>query len=129
MAVDDPFVSDEGSLLMSYAGEPGEGETPATRAAVISGEFSKRVTEHLGISIGLGFRHLRPDGEKTKNGFENLDLGAEYQLLPAPHETLISIGIDSELGGTGRQAVGAESFSTISPALLFGKGFATCRRD
>ena len=45
LAVDDPFVSDEGSLLISYTREPGEGETPATRAAVISGEFSKRITQ------------------------------------------------------------------------------------
>ena len=76
LAVDDPFVSDEGSPAHRLYPEPGEGEKPSAKAAVISGEFSKRVTQNLGISLGLGFRHLRPDGEKSKSGLQNLELGA-----------------------------------------------------
>jgi hypothetical protein len=124
LAVDDPSVSDEASLLFSYSEEPGEGEKPPTKATIISGEFSKRITQGLGISVGLDFRHLKLDEGTTKNGFGNLDLGAKYQLFTnASHEILLSIGIESELGRTGSRSVGSESFSTISPALLFGKGF------
>jgi hypothetical protein len=124
LAIDDPFVSDEGSLLVNYTKEPGKGEEPPTKTTVISGEFSKRITPSLGISLGLDFRHLKLDDGRIKNGFGNLDLGAKYQLFTnAPHEFLLSFGVDSELGGTGSLSVGSESFSTISPALLFGKGF------
>lgn len=124
LAIDDPFVSDEGSLLVNYTKEPGKGEEPPTKTTVISGEFSKRITPSLGISLGLDFRHLKLDDGRIKNGFGNLDLGAKYQLFTnAPHEFLLSFGVDSELGGTGSLSVDSESFSTISPALLFGKGF------
>ena len=124
LAIDDPFVSDEGSLLVNYTKEPGKWEEPPTKTTVISGEFSKRITPSLGISLGLDFRHLKLDEGRTKNGFGNLDLGAKYQLFTnAPHEFLLSFGIDSEIGGTGSRSVGSESFSTISPAVLFGKGF------
>lgn len=124
LAIDDPFVSDEGSLLVNYTKEPGKGEEPPTKTTVISGEFSKRITPSLGISLGLDFRHLKLDDGRIKNGFGNLDLGAKYQLFTnAPHEFLLSFGVDSELGGTGSLSVGSESFSTISPVLLFGKGF------
>ncbi len=124
LAVDDPFVSDEGSLLISYTTEPGDGNESSITATVVSGEFSKRITPNLGLSLGLNFRHLRLEEGGTKSGLGNIELGGKCQLFTnATHETLLSIGIDSELGGTGSHAVSAESFSTISPALFFGKGF------
>jgi len=95
-----------------------------TKVTVISGEYSKTITRSLGVSIGGEFRHLNPDEGTTENGFGNLALGAKYQLFTnAPHEALLSLGLDVDLGGTGSRSVGAESFSTLSPVLLFGKGF------
>jgi hypothetical protein len=124
LTIDDPFVSDELSFLVNYIKEPGEGEESATKVTEISGEFTKRITPSLGLTLGGEFRHLNPDAGKTENGFGNLELGAKYQLFTsAPHEALLSIGLDVELGGTGSRSVGAESFSTISPVLFFGKGF------
>ena len=35
----------------------------------------------------------------------------------------MSIGLGVEVGGTGRRSVGADSFSTWTPAIFFGKGF------
>lgn len=124
LTLDDPFVSDELSLLVNHIKEPGEGEESPTRSTEISGEFSKRITSHLGISLGGELRHLNPDEGRAKNGVGNLDLGAKYQLFTnARHELFLSLGLEIEAGGTGSRAGGAESFSTISPALLFGKGF------
>jgi hypothetical protein len=124
LTIDDPFVSDELSFLFSHIKEPGEGDESPTLSTEISGEFTKRITPSLGLSIGGEFRHLNPDEGKTENGFGNLELGAKYQLFTsAPHEALLSIGLDVELGGTGSRSAGAESFSTISPGLFFGKGF------
>ena len=41
----------------------------------------------------------------------------------AAHETIISAGLGVEIGGTGSQSIGADSFSTWEPAIFFGKGF------
>ena len=38
-------------------------------------------------------------------------------------ETILSAGVDWDIGSSGSKRVGAESFSTVTPALFFGKGF------
>jgi len=115
--VDDPFVSDEFSLLLNHIKEP---EAKSTEADI---EVSKRITPHFGISVGESFRHQDlVDGGSVK-GPGNLDLGAKYQFLTSEeHETILSFGTNVELGGSGARRVGADSFSTVSPALFFGKG-------
>jgi hypothetical protein len=124
LKIDDPFVSDELSFLFSYIKGPGEVEESPTKFTTITGEYSKRITPSLGLSIGGEFRHLNPDEGTTENGFGNLELGAKYQLFTsAPHEALLSIGLEAEIGGTGSRSVGADSFSIISPGFLYGKGF------
>jgi hypothetical protein len=124
LTIDDPFVSDELSFLVNHSKEPGEGDEPSTLSTEIAGEFSKRITPTLGLSIGGEFRHLDPDEGHTENGFGNLELGSRYQIFTSPrHEALLSLGLEVELGGTGSRSVGAESFSTFSPVVLFGKGF------
>lgn len=123
-AVDDPFVSDELSLLFNHVKQPGEGDKPPARTTALSLEYSKRITPNLGISIGEEFRHLNFKGQGSESGFGNLELGAKYQFLTnEEHETILSVGVGVELGGSGNRRVGADSFSTISPALFFGKGF------
>ena len=122
--VEDPFVSDEFSILFNHIKEPAEGENPASRTTSSSMEYSKRLTQHLGVSVGEEYRHLSFSGDGSENGFGNLELGVKYQFLTNPeNETILSVGLGSELGGTGTRRVGAESFSVISPALFFGKGF------
>jgi hypothetical protein len=123
-AVEDPFVSDELSLLFNYIKEPGEGDEPPAKSTEFSLEYSKRITPSVGISIGDDYRHLNFEGNGSENGFGNLELGIKYQFLTnEEHETIFSLGVGVELGGTGTRRVGAESFSVVSPALFFGKGF------
>jgi hypothetical protein len=124
LAIDDPFVSDELSFLFSHTKESGDEEEPPTVATELSAEYAKRITPHLGISLGGEFRHLDPDGGSTENGFGNLEVGAKYQLFTqARHEALLSLGLEAEVGHTGNANVGAEPFSVLSPGLFFGKGF------
>ena len=124
LAVDDPFVSDELSFLISYIKEPGGGVEPATKSTEISLDYSKRITPNLGISVGESFRYLKPDDGKSKSGFGNLELGLKYQFFTSEqHEAILSVGLQAEIGGTGTRRVGAESFSVISPLFFFGKGF------
>jgi hypothetical protein len=124
LAIEDPFVSDEFSLLVGHMKESGGGGEPPTKATEFEYEWAKRITPNLGISIGQTYLHLKPEGEESRSGFGNLELGLKYQFFTsAEHETLFSLGIGTEIGGTGARRVGAESFSVISPALFFGKGF------
>ncbi len=115
--VDDPFVSDEFSLLVNHIKEP---EAKTTEVEV---EFSKRITPNLGVSVGDSFRHQDFVDGGSARGLGNLDLGVKYQFLTSEeHEAILSIGTNVEFGGTGAHRVGADSFSTVSPALFFGKG-------
>src|SRR5215831_1399541 len=38
-------------------------------------------------------------------------------------ETILAAGLDVDLGGSGAKRIGAEDFTTFTPALFFGKGF------
>src|SRR5215471_8684449 len=124
LAIDDPFVSDELSFLFRHIKEPGTGEESPTVSTEIAAEYTKRLTPRLGLSLGGTFRHLDPDEGPTENGFGNLEVGAKYQVFTsARYEALLSLGLTAEVGGTRSRAVGADSFSTLSPGLFFGKGF------
>lgn len=124
ISIEDPFVADELSFIFNYLKESGEGDEPPVDAFELPVEYTKRITPHFGISIGDDFRRLDPVGEGAEYGFGNLEVGAKYQFFTsAPHESLFSVGVEAEIGGTGNSSVEAESFSTISPALFFGKGF------
>jgi len=118
LAVDDPFISDELSFVVNHIREPGQESNELSLA------YSKRITPHFGIEFGDAYRIVKPNGEKTQKGFANLDLGAKYQLFTdGRHEALVSIGLNAGIGNTGSHSVGADSFSTISPTVFFGKGF------
>ena len=124
LAIDDPFVSDELSFLFRHLKEPGTGGESPTVSTEFAAEYTKRLTPRLGVSLGGTFRHLDPDEGPTENGFDNLEVGAKYQVFTsAGYEALLSVGLTADVGGTGRRAVGAESFATLSPGLFFGKGF------
>jgi len=122
--VEDPFVSDELSLLFNHIKEPGEGDEPPAKSTELSLEYSKRITPFLGISIGEEYRHLNFERNGSESGFGNLELGIKYQVFTSQeHETIFSLGAGVEIGGTGTSRVGAESFTVVTPALFFGKGF------
>lgn len=115
--VDDPFVSDEFSILFSNLKEP---DAKTTEIGI---DYSKRIIPNLGISIGESYLHQEFTDGGSASGFGNLELGAKYQFLTSPeHEALFSLGVSAEIGGTGASRVGAESFSVISPTFYFGKG-------
>ena len=118
LATDDPFVNDELSLpTVSTI------ETPEGRETAISLEIAKRITPNLGIEVGEEFLKLNPNGEDSVSGFGNIELGAKYQFfVSAEHEAILSLGAGIEIGGTGQNRVGAETFSTWTPAFFFGKG-------
>lgn len=125
LVIEDPFVADELSLpTVSHIKEPGSGDEPATKETEFEFEIAKRITPDFGISLGETLLRLVPKGDKPRLGFGNLEVGGKYQFFKNdPHETILSLGLGAEIGGTGRKAVGADSFTTFTPALFFGKGF------
>jgi len=121
LSTDDPFVSDELSLpTVSTIRTPEDG---GTRETEISVDIAKRITPDFAIEIGDSFTVLNPHEGRAANGFNNLELGGKYQLLKnGEHEAIASIGLGVEIGGTGGRSVGADSFSTWTPGIFFGKG-------
>jgi hypothetical protein len=120
LTIDDPFVADELSLpsVLHIKGPEGKQTT-------LGAEVSKTITPDFGIAVGAEYNFLNPDDPdaSSSSGFGNPELSAKYVFFKnAEHETILSLGFAWEIGGAGQTSGGAESFSTISPALFFGKG-------
>ncbi len=115
--VDDPFISDEFSILINRA------KGPDAKTTQIDIDYSKRIVPNFGLEFHEAYLHVRANDGSSANGWDNLGIGAKWQFLTNDHhELIISAGTDFDIGGTGAHRI-AESFTTISPALFFGKGF------
>jgi hypothetical protein len=120
LAIDDPFVADE-LTLPSVLHVKGPDGTQTTLGA----ELSKTITPNFGLSVGAAYNVLDPNdpGDGHGSGFDNPDVSAKYVLFTSDaHEAIVSIGFGAEPGGVGQKSGGAASFTTLSPALFFGKG-------
>ncbi len=117
--VDDPFISDEFSVLINRFNQAGDGPNRLTEIDI---DYSKRILPNFGLEFHEGQIHLGSEGDGSANGWDNLGIGAKWQFLTnEPHELILSVGTDFDIGGTGAHQV-ADSFTTISPAFFFGKG-------
>jgi hypothetical protein len=118
IATDDPFATDELMLpSVSYIKNQGMGTTD------IGFEFDKEIFPKFALGVSGDWLNLKPNGHPSVNGFDNVTLSAKYQLWQNDaHEAVVSIGGEWEIGGTGATRVGADSASTFSPTIYFGKG-------
>lgn len=125
LATDDPFVADELSLpTVSRRKTGASGDEPATLETDTSIDFTKRVTPDFGIGLGATYVSQEPDDGPTQHGFDNFAANVKYQFYKSDqHETILSAGVDWDIGNTGAKRIGAESFSTLTPAIFAGKGF------
>ena len=125
LTIDDPFVADELSLpTVFHIRNRGSEESPPTLQTDLSGEFSKRLSPNLGVSVGGTYTLLDPLPGKSASGFDNMEVSLKYVFWKsAAHETLLSAGVSWHVGGTGSKKIGADSFDTVTPKLFFGKGF------
>jgi hypothetical protein len=114
--VDDPFISDEFSVLIGHS------KDPEAKTTEIDIDYSKRILPNFGLEFHEANLHQEFNDGGSANGWDNLGLGVKWQFLTnAPHELILSVGTDFDIGGTGAHQV-SESFTTISPAFFFGKG-------
>jgi hypothetical protein len=130
IATEDPFVADELSLPTVSRTRTHESDgAPASTQTGIAVDFSKRITPNLGFSIGTAHDRIRFAGQPTVSGMENVELGLKYQFYRDPaSESLMSAGIEWEIGGSGSGAV-AEPGSTFTPTFYFGKGFGSASSE
>jgi len=118
-AVDDPFISDEFSILIHHNRQSGD---PASKETDINIDVSKRLIPNFGFEFHEAYIHQKFDDGSSIHGWDNLGAGAKWQFLTNdPHELIMSIGTDIDIGGTGAHQI-SDSFSRITPALFFGKG-------
>jgi hypothetical protein len=129
LATDDPFVADELSLpTLSRRRTEDEGSASIDTSASI--DFSKRITRDFGVGFGASWLRLEPREGTRVQGWDNFALSAKYKFFQSDaHETILSVGVDADLGGTGANRVGAESFSTLTPTFFLGRGFGDLSED
>jgi hypothetical protein len=122
LTTDDPFVAAELSLpTVSTIITPDDG---GTRETDLSFDVAFKITDNFGLEIGETFTKLEPPEGRALTGWNNLEIGGKYQFFVSEkHETILSLGLNAEIGGTGRKLIGADTFTTWTPGLFFGKGF------
>jgi hypothetical protein len=121
LTIEDPFVADELSLPSVFHIKGPEGKETSLGA-----ELAKTITPNLGLSIEAEYTFLSPNDpeESSTSGFGNPELAVKYSFFESDaHEAILSLSLAWEIGGVGDKDIGAASFQTLSPALLFGKGF------
>jgi hypothetical protein len=121
ISTDDPFVANELSLPTFQAiRQPG---APPTKTFDLSADVALKLTPNFGIEAKDGYMFQKSPGSRLRTGFDNVEVGGKYQfLVNAEHEAIVSVGVNAEIGGTGRTSIGTDRFSTITPGLFFGKG-------
>jgi hypothetical protein len=125
ISTDDPFAVDELMLpSVSYFKTPAGDGSPATGVTDLGFEFTKEIFPKFTLGVAGDWLYQKPDGQHASYGFNNFAVSAKYQLWQSErHEAILSLGAEWEIGGTGARKVGADSASTFSPAIFFGKGF------
>jgi len=123
LATDDPCVADE--ISMPTVSWSRTADIPPAREWDLSGEYSKRITDNFGISVGQTWTQIRQADGTLASGFQNLETTFQYQILKDPsRELAILSGLEIEWGRTGSTGADlADRFSTLTPTLYFGKGF------
>ncbi len=103
--------------------------TPATqpgtdgRVTDLSLNFSKTLTERLGVRFEEGYSWLGRNGAPPVAGWQNLVTVAQYLAVrDAPGEGLVSLGVAREWGGTGTRRIGASAQGATTPTVYFAKG-------
>src|SRR3981189_1746177 len=102
---------------------PDTSATPSIREIDIPTTYSRLVTRDLSVFFTETFRILEDANRGTRTGFDNLVIGAQYQLYTNPeHQFVLTVGGTAAIGGTGATGI-ASSFSTLTPTVYIGKGF------
>ncbi|MGD9544097.1 MAG: hypothetical protein AB7F41_05870 [Methylocystis sp.] len=99
------------------------GDDPSGREIEFPAEFSKRITEKLGVSFGSSYLRCRAPAGLSAGDFQNLETAVKYQFLTdAPSELVMSAGVSVLWGNIGNPSIDADKFTVVTPTLWFAKG-------
>jgi hypothetical protein len=128
ITTDDPFAASELSLpTFSEIRQPGQ---PPVKVFDISTDLSLLVLPRTALTIGDGYSIQKVANQSAQTGFDNAALNVLYEFFENDkHEAITSIGLNWEIGGSGRHSLGNDSFSTFTPTFYFGKGFGDLPDD
>lgn len=122
IGVDDPGVGDEVNLQFGN-GKALDDDGNNQNVNTTTFEWDKLITPDVAFSFTTNFVNLNAPNGGSAIGMDNYQVGVKYQFYTnAAHEFMASVGLNAELGGTGSKSI-ADSYSTLSPTLYFGKGF------
>jgi hypothetical protein len=124
LTIDDPGVADEASIpTFSVQRQAADGGPGPTYQYNFGAEFDKRITENLGVGINGGYTVQNTENDKTRTGFQDINVTLKYQTwVNAPHEAILSLGVIREFGRTGTAHIGADQYGSTTPTVYFGKG-------
>ena len=75
-----------------------------TTQNLFTGDYSKTLTERLGIQLEGGLTQLDRLHTSSVTGAQNFGVLLQYEvILDPPHEFVLSVEADQNLGGTGSQ--------------------------
>ena len=124
-ATDDPFAVDELALpTFSFVKNSSSEDRLANWEFAGGFEFDKEIFPRFALGVSDTYHYFNPDRGRTAQGWDNLSFSAKYELWRSePMEAIASVGLDTDVGGTGSRGIGRDSFTTFTPAFFFGKGF------
>jgi hypothetical protein len=131
ITTDDPFATDE-LLLPSFSSiqTPASDGTPQTLVLDTGAEFDKEIFPYFAVGVADDYLSENPSTGKTVTGWDNLELSAKYEVWHDPaHEAIFSVGLVTDIGGTGATNAGADEFTTFTPTLYGGKGLGDLSDD
>ncbi|HEX3628223.1 MAG TPA: hypothetical protein VH280_22670 [Verrucomicrobiae bacterium] len=119
ITTDDPFATDEFSFpTVSWFKADGVATTD------ISFEFDKEIFPKFTLGIAGDYLFQRPEGGPGTSGWDDFVASAKYQLWEnAPHQAILSVGAEWQIGGSGSSEVGADSTHVLTPTIYYGKAF------
>jgi hypothetical protein len=121
ITTDDPFAVDELDFYPEEFVNPG---TPEVRDTDVGVEFDKEIFPHFALGISDDYDWLKPRGQKTTAGWDDVAVDAMQELWHNDeHEAIISVGLVAAVGGTGAESIGADPGTVFTPTFYFGKGF------
>lgn len=122
LTVDDPGVGDEFDTQFGHIKAPDD-NGDAMNVNTVSYEWDKLITRNLAFSVAGAYVSQNAPGGNSAKGWDNVTLGVKYLVYAnAAHEFMASVGLESEIGGTGAKSIAAP-YSTFSPTVYLGKGF------
>ena len=98
-------------------------QTPSGHLVGFNYSVEKKLLPRLSVGFDNSIVSFSPNGQNSILGFGNIGFGAKYALYQnSPHEFIFSPAFHVEFP-TGNTRLGAASFATLTPALLYAKGF------